>query len=215
MHPVPRMASTSKRSTSRVDASISRRVDRRSRDSWTRPLRRMRRAIDSSVRLIHACHRMVVSSERWAGPRPIKATNQLLRVSSRLVEAAEQLMRAGHSLKDTVECLERTPDEHAAGAPGKLIDATARWFDAAKRLDVLSNRVDADIAWLREWVTSLEFLNWPIPDSGWLRSRLASRRAGLARLYRSYATTATEAVRRLHRGRAPPLLDPARSDSSQ
>src|SRR5207302_2525429 len=145
----------------------------------------------------------------WAGPRPIKATNQLLRVSRSLGDAAGQLMRAGYSLKDTVECLDWTPDEYAAGAPGKLIDATARWFDAAKRLDALSNRVVADIAWLREWVTSLEFLNWPIPDSGWLRSRLAARRAGLARLYRSYAKTATEAVRRLHRGRAPPLLDPA------
>src|SRR5438552_2644565 len=206
-----RMTSTSKRSTSRVDASISRRADRRSRGSWRRPFRRMRRAIRSSVLLIDACHRAIVSSERWAAPRPIKATNQLLRVSHSLAAIAKQLVRAGDCLKDTVECLDRAPEDHTADAPLRLIEATAQWFDAANRLASLSNRVDADFAWLREWVTSLEFLNLTVPDRGWLRSRLTSPRVGLTSPQAFLGTMPTDAIRRLHRSRAPPRLEPAHS----
>jgi hypothetical protein len=202
------MTNVSTRSTSRKDASTpSRRLDLRSRDSWTRPLRRMRRAIDSSVRLLDACHSLVISSRRCAAPRPIRATNQLMRVSNWLVEAAKQLARAGRGLNDTLDSIGWAPEHVVERAPGRVIDATARWIDAANRLARLSSRVDADFAWLREWVTSLEFLNLPAPASDWLRSRFTSRRVDLRRSRRLFAQPASDAVRSLHRGRAPPRLE--------
>jgi hypothetical protein len=106
----------------------------------TRPLRRSRHSIDSTVGRIDASSRVIEAAERFAPSRPIAATKQLLLVALWLAEAAAHLDRAARGFHETFDWI-------AAGA-GSMADAqhltevTRRWTDATRRLVEVSNRLD-------------------------------------------------------------------------
>jgi hypothetical protein len=142
------MARAGIRITARSTANDSRRpgVSPREADCdrrlpWRRSLRRTRRAIDSSLRLLDSCQCVIDGSERSAAGRALHTNRQLRHAAGWLTEAVAQLQRAGHGLRDTADAAARSP-ERAADAPGRLIDATARWLDGAARIAALSDRLE-------------------------------------------------------------------------
>src|SRR3954451_19122274 len=114
------MARAANRSTLEGAANESRRAHRASRRSdrdrpmpWRRSLRRTRRAIDSSMRLLGSSWRVVDVSERWAARRPLQTSRQLQRIACWLTEAEGQLQRAVHGLRDTADDAARSPERAA------------------------------------------------------------------------------------------------------
>src|SRR4051812_14321791 len=111
---------------------------RERRRSWIRPFRRTRRAIDVTLRLIDSSCRAIDACERLAAAHPIRATRQFEQVSGWIAEASEQLGNGARELSATFDNIERAP-LFAGDAPQLLIEAMARWIDAAARLATISN----------------------------------------------------------------------------
>jgi len=199
--------------------------DRDRRRSWTRRLRRTRRAIDCTNRLIDSSLRVIEASERIAAERPVRATSQLKLVAGWLAEAAEQLDSATLHLRATADRAAESP-ELAMDAPKKLVDASLGWINAAQELAELSDRFDDTFGWLVDSVKSGAI---PIPpeeqtdDAGDPSPRLRLIPAPLLppdwfgyqryvtpcipdRRQRSARLTVVEAARRIFRGRAPPFV---------
>jgi hypothetical protein len=115
-------------------------------------LRRSRHSIDSTVRRIDASARVINAAGRFAPSRPVAATRQLLLVALWLAEASAHLHRATQGFEETFNRI-------AAGAGSMadaqgLVDVTARWVDASRRLLEVSGRLDLAFAQLHGGVIS-------------------------------------------------------------
>jgi hypothetical protein len=211
------------------NAKTSRRAGLRSRglgrsrgESWTRPFRRSRRAIDSTLRLIDTSRRVINACDTFAGVRPLRATRQLQRVSGWLSQAAARLRRGVECLNATTDSIAIAPTD-AGDAPERLIDATERWIDAASQLAMLSNRLDetfaklvAYVGWTVEPLDLSELFKKKRPAPRPVTIRHPSPRVLSientrifcihVRRQRSARVTVAEAPRRIFRGRAPPLV---------
>jgi hypothetical protein len=197
---------------------------REGRRAWTRPFRRMRRAIEVTLSLIETSSRAIDACESIAEQHPLRAGRQLDQVSGWLVEASEQLGRGVKALSEANDQVARVP-AYAGGAPRLLIVATAQWIDAAAKLAMLSNRLDDSSTALVDYVTGG---NAPLDLSELQpRSIPARKRISFAlrppslkflsienrrvfcihvRRQRSARVTVAEAPRRIVRGRAPPVV---------
>ena len=195
------------------------RVERRERrPSWARPLRRLRRAIDSSLRLIDSTRRVIEASEQFAARRPIWTSQALRRASDRLIDASIRL--------DTAVCIMLAP-EHAADevqellttATWRWIDATAQWSGVSRQLRDLQESLHDSLeqgtvrpepdhpADRRPRIVIVPRM---IPARLFLiyrRSTARDRIASVPLRRRPKAPAATgDAPRQISRGRAPPLF---------
>jgi hypothetical protein len=217
-------------SASRRNARHSRRAglcsfgaSRRHGRSWAWRFRRTRQAIDSSLRLIETSCRVVEAAERYAARHPLRAGRQYKRVAEWIGEITVQLSSAARTLKAGVDELGRTTGD-AGNVPEVLTRATARWVDAVGKLTTLSSRLDDTFDLICEAIGSGTTLDLsalftrpsgiaprvirlrPVPllrlSRGSGCNRVIQRRRRAARL------TYADAVRRIVRGRAPPLVSP-------
>ncbi|HEU4887456.1 MAG TPA: hypothetical protein VFV49_06195, partial [Thermoanaerobaculia bacterium] len=108
---------------------------------WTRPLRRLRRAIDCSLRLIDGSRKVAEASERTAAERRGRTSRELCRASGWLARAAERLERAAFDLGQTNLAILDAP-ERAGGVPALILDETQRWLEAAQHLSSVSEQLD-------------------------------------------------------------------------
>jgi len=198
---------------------------RERRQSWIRSLRRTRRAIAGSLRLIDQSCRVLNACERLAVDHPIRATRQFQRICGWLGEATARLERGAECLRATNDSVALVP-AYAGDAPGLMIDVVARWIDAAEKLEAISNRWDDSFTVLIGYVDGgtapldlSELYRRIGPAPG--RIRLIIRRRPSLKLLsrensrvfcihvrrqRSVRLTVAEAPRRIFRGRAPPFL---------
>ena len=198
---------------------------RERRQSWIRSLIRTRRAIAGSLRLIDQSCRVLNACERLAVDHPIRATRQFQRICGWLGEATARLERGAECLRATNNSVTLAP-AYAGDAPELMIDAVARWIDAAGKLEEISNRWDdsftALIGYVEGGTAPLDLSELyrrigPAP----VRIRLIIRRRpslkflsrAISRVFcihvrrqRSVRLTVAEAPRRIFRGRAPPFL---------
>src|SRR5258708_205166 len=193
--------------------------------SWIQSLRRTRRAIAGSVRLIDRPCRVLNACEKIAADHPIRATRQFQRICGWLGEATARLGRGAACLRATNNSVALAP-AYAGDAPGLMIDAVARWIDAAEKLDAISNRWDDSFTALIGYIESgtapldLSELYRRIGPNPALIRLIIRRRPSLkflsresrrifcihVRRQRSARVTVTEAPKRIFRGRAPPFL---------
>ncbi len=206
------------RPTSSKHATRSRRGRCRRPESWRSPLRRVRRAIASSLRLIEASRRVVDASPEFALQRPVRTTRRLQQVSGWLVGATRRLSRAIDTLQEATLDLE--PGDLSPDLPAHVFDATTRYLVVAARLMETSERLDITFAWLLDSAKNGLIL----PDPCLYRSPAPVARIPLGRLLlpkwpssehvppmtihlrrrRSTPKIADEPARRVVRGRAPP-----------
>jgi hypothetical protein len=185
-----------------------------------RRFRRTRQTINRSLRLIEASGRVIDAAERFAARRPTRAARKYKRVSGWLDEASMQLSSAIRALSVTAVKIARSP-EQAADAP-PLLEATARWAGAAAKLSALSDRLDDTFDLIVDAVetgTTLDFSelfrNPIVPARRAIRLRplpprrlscsMARIRVIHSRRRRSARLTLADGVRRIFRGRAPPI----------
>ena len=225
------MANAENRSGSQRNANDSRRAglrssgsDRDRRRSWTRPYRRTRRAIESSLHLINACRRVIEATESLAAERPIRAARRIQVASGWLDRAMAQLSCAAAGLRKTRDRAAQSP-ELALDAPAKLAEVTVQWAKAAMELDTFSARLEHASAWLLDGVksgsiaipieeqgadarkadTTFRLIAPPILPPDWFPYESNNAPCIPAR-QRSICLTVAEAARRIFRGRAPPLV---------
>src|SRR5262245_36646360 len=109
------------------------------RQPFTRPLRRSRHALESTLNRIEASARVIDAAERFGLLRPAAAAKQLVLVALWLAEAAVHLDRAGRGLDETFTWLAIAVPP--ADVPQRIGDATARCLDAGGQLVHLYNRL--------------------------------------------------------------------------
>ena len=97
------------------------------RRAWVRPFRRLHRALDSSVHLISRSLLSAGASERRAHRRPIRASRELDKASDLVLRASSRLSQAARELSKVHACIARDPAS-AGDAPELLIMATERWI---------------------------------------------------------------------------------------
>jgi hypothetical protein len=226
------VANAENRSGSQRNANLSRRAglrsfgsDRDRRRSWTRPYRRTRRAIESSLHLISACRRVIEATESLAAERPIRAARRIQVASGWLDRAMAQLHCAAAGLRKTRDRAAQSP-EFAFDAPAKLAEATVQWAKAAMELDAFSQRLERASAWLLDGVksgsiaipveeqgadagktvTTFRLIAPPILPPDWFPYENNDAPCIPLRRQRSVCPTVAEAARRIFRGRAPPLV---------
>jgi hypothetical protein len=225
------VANAENRPASRRNANHSRRArarsfaaDRDRRRSWTRPYRRTRRAIESSLDLINACRRVIEATESLAAERPIRAARRIALASGWLDRAMRQLDCAAAALRKTRDRAAQSPDL-ALDAPAKLTEAAAQWMKAAGQLAAFSRRLEDTSTWLFDGVTggsiaipveeqgadagktvnTFRLIAPPILPPDWFPYESDDAPCIPAR-QRSVCLTVVEAARRIFRGRAPPLV---------
>jgi hypothetical protein len=195
----------------RRGASHSRRGGVRWRRPCTRPLRRSRHSIDSTLQRIEASARVIEAAGRFAPSRPIAATRKLLLVALWLAEAAAHLGRAARGFEETFDWI-------AAGT-GSMADAqhltevTVRWTDASRRLVEVSNRFDAVFGQLHgaviSGVISPESHTPAFPVQAEASRTIVAHRGDDAPLFIFEPRAAGRVLagaRSISRGRAPPFL---------
>ena len=97
------------------------------RKAWARPIRRLHRALDSSVHLISRSLLSAGASERRAQRRPIRSSRELEKIEELILLASSRLSQAARELAKVHACIARDP-ENAGDAPELLILATERWI---------------------------------------------------------------------------------------
>jgi hypothetical protein len=224
------VANAENRPASRQNANHSRRArvrscgsDRDSRRSWTRPFRRTRRAIESSLHLINACRSVIEATESLAAVRPIRAARRIELASGCLDRAMKQLDCAAAALRKTRDCAAQSP-ELALDAPAKLAEVAAQWMKAAGQLAAFSQRLEDTSTWLFEGVTGgsiaipveeqtgnagktiFRLIAPPFLPPDWFPYESNDVPCIPLRRQRSLCPTVAEAARRIFRGRAPPLV---------
>jgi len=212
------MRNAHSRPASRKRATRSRRERCGRPESWRSPLRRVRGALASSLRLIDASQRVVDDSPEFALQRPFRTTRRLHQVVGWLANANARLRRAIATLDDATRNL--APADLSPELPAHLLDATARSIVVAARLVETSERLDRTMAWLLDSGKSGLFL----PDPCLYRQPAPVARIPLwrplvpkwpssvgvppvtihVRRRRSTPKIADEPARRVSRGRAPP-----------
>ncbi len=206
------MAHPAQRQSSPADANRARQTGLPSRDaclerrsSWSRPFRRLRRAIDFSERSIQASCRVLLATERLAPGAPVPTSRQLCRAAGRLTEAAVALTRAALGLQ--------VPDTPEAADP--LIGVALVWIETAGKMTGLAERLHTHVLTTRPPVT----VAVPITPRPLLRPRQIRICDGLSfaslRRSRPRVTTSANAPRQISRGRAPPLASSCSFSSPQ
>lgn len=196
---------------------LSPRERRERRLPWTRPLRRLRRAIDCSLRLIDGSRKVAEASERRG-----RTSRELCRASGWLARAAERLDRAAFDLGQTNLAILDAP-ERAGGVRAVILDETQRWLEAAQHLSSVSEQLDELAARLfgsgdgftvpsvravdgRPRIVTAPRLVWARPFLRLRRSRMRERLLSvIARRRRLRPMRPADAPRRISRGRAPPF----------
>jgi hypothetical protein len=193
---------------------------RERRESWLRPFRRTRRAIQASLRLIDSTRRLIDACQRSAVDHPLLVTRRLACASTRLCKVSERLGRGLEGWNETSHRLALSP-LYAGDAPELLIAAITRWTEAATQLAALSNRVDDTFSWLFDYVSSgapldlneLFRKDGPAPRLTTRRSLPAALFSERSRIFcihvrrrRRARLTVVEAPVRIFRGRAPPAV---------
>jgi hypothetical protein len=146
---------------------------------------------------------------------PLGASRQLQRVAGWLTAAEARLQHAVLDLRATADDAARLP-EQAAEAPGELIDAAARLLHSASQIAALSERVeDASNRLLAAATIGAVSFDLPGPTSrqaAAVSPLIPRTRKDVGRVHaipirrrQSRAVAVAEAVRRIFRGRAPPL----------
>lgn len=196
---------------------VSRGTGRVRRSAWLRRFRRTRQTIDRALRLIEASGRVIDAAERFAARRPTRAARKYMRVYGWLDEASMQLASSIRALTVTAVKIVRSP-EQASDAP-PLLETTVRWAGAVAKLSALSGRLDVTVDLILDAVetgTTLDFSELfrnPIVPAR-IRLRPLPRRLSCdparirvihSRRRRSARLTLADGVRRIIRGRAPPL----------
>jgi hypothetical protein len=218
------MAHARNSSTLEATADESRRGYRASRRSagdrsmrWRPSLRRVRRALDSSVRLIDSSRRFLRVSEGCAARRPDHASRQLERAAYWLTKAERRVWGAAKDLRNAADDAGYSPECERETAHRRFADATERWLSSTAEVKALYDRLDK--------TSSLLLVTFDLPgldhDS---RQKAAAprlitgrllleirlpRESGRIRLIcirrqRSRSAAFAEAARRVFRGRAPP-----------
>ena len=192
------------------------------REAWTRPLRRLRRALASSRSLIDWTWSVIATSDEVGNERPIAATQDLQRALRWLRTAQTDLNRAARGLRDTTESIAVAP-ERAGGVPEMLIYATSEWIMLAADLTMAMNRlcelhddilgalVEGEIVPEQEWRLFRQRVI-PAPRVNPVRTFLLVRRSSArdrissvsVRRRRPAAMPTADAPRKISRGRAPP-----------
>jgi hypothetical protein len=192
------------------------------REAWTRPLRRLRRAIASSRSLIDWTWRVIEDSDQSGNDRPIGASQDLQRAMRWLRTAQADLARAARGLRETNESIATAP-ERADAVPEMLIFATSEWILMATNLAMAMNRiselhhdlleamVNGDIVPELEWrpfrqrIIAAPRVN---PVRAFLLIRRSSARDRISsvsvRRQRPAALPTADAPRKISRGRSPP-----------
>ena len=223
------MARARNSSTLEATADVSRHGHRASRRplgdrpaQWRRSLRRARRAIDSSERLLDSSRHFIRVSEECT-TRPHQASRRLKLAACWLNQAEGRLQQAVHTLRKTAEDAGHSP-ECDRETVGRLVDATERWVYSIAQMAALHNRLDNASSLLLAAVT-VGAVTFDLPgldnDSRQkaaapplitgrllLKIRLP-RESGRIRLVaircrRSRPVAFAETARRVFRGRAPP-----------
>lgn len=193
------------------------------RRAWVRPLRRLHRALDSSVHLISRSLLSAGASERRAQRRPIGASRELEKVGDLIVLASSRLSQAARELSKMHACIARDP-ENAGDAPELLILATERWIFMAGWLaesaDSVFDRHEDVIEGIRNGTLVPEASAFPrprivlaprpVPIRAFLRLRQHRVRDRITPLLDRRRRTPRPAALRVPRrsvlGRAPPLF---------
>ena len=200
-----------------------RRPQGQQREAWVRPLLRLHRALDTSVRLITSTLLASGACSRRAQRRPIQASKELHEVSERLVRASSRLKWAAIELEQMKACIVREP-EKAGDAPELFVMATQRLMFMGEWLAESAGQV---FTLHREMLEGLEtgvlipeperpasprirLAPRPVPIRAFLRlrqPRVVDRIAPLLhRRRRTPRPAALRVPRRSVLGRAPPLF---------
>jgi hypothetical protein len=196
------------------------------RPSWVAPMRRVRRAVCSSLDALADSCRRLAESEGCHARKPRAASRHLEHATVSRRRAAEHLDRAARRMDVALQALARAPHE-GAGAPAQMIELTQRFLDAAGRLAQTSNRIECMRAMIRasadsrvgipDAIEPAEAARWVLMINRrftrpWLlQLNLPSLRETIAeflfpRRTRPASPGVAEGVRRVCRGRAPPRL---------
>lgn len=181
-------------------------VDAAKRAAWRAPLRRARRAVDCALRRVEASNRVIDATLRFAAGRPLETSRRLQRLGDWMVDAQAHLSRVVRELHRSAECAALAP-ETASAAPALLVDTTARWLDAAVRLDAVSGRVVQTSALLADHARcrpAFFAAGAERPAVPALARRPHPAPPVLIRPQWFVTTTTAEAARSVSRGRAPP-----------
>jgi hypothetical protein len=176
---------------------------------WYRPLRTLHRAVASSKRLIDHARGVIEAAQRSARQRPLWAARRLNQASHLLMDAADLIHRATDAALEVNACLAFAPREEQF-APQRLAEDAKRMMDAACDLTMASNELDVAVAnaLLLEragYVTDSRPVIITAPPLGIGLFDDDSPRLPLRRR-RSVLGTIEDAVRRVCRGRAPPMV---------
>jgi len=190
-------------------------------------MRRVRRAVCSSLGALADSCRRLEESEGCHARRPRAATRYLRHANLLLRRAAQHLGRASERMGDATQALAHAPHD-GAGAPAVMIELTQRFLDVAGRVAETSNRIECTAAMIRasadRWGADIPDAIEPAEVARWalminrrytrpwlLELDLPSLRETIAKFLFPRRTRPTspgvaEGVRRVCRGRAPPRL---------
>jgi hypothetical protein len=214
------MARARNSSTLEATADESRRGHRASRRSagdrpmrWRSSLRRVRKALDSSVRLIDSSCRFLRVSEGCAARRPGHALRQLKRAAYWLTKAERRVWGAARDLRNAADDAGYSPKRERETAQRRFADATERWLSSTAEVKALYDRLDKTSSLLLVTFDLRGLDNDSrqkrLITGGLLHEIRLPRESGRIRLItirrqRSRPAAFAEAARRLFRGRAPP-----------
>src|ERR1700760_1320658 len=191
------------------------------RESWRRLFQRGKRNLRSAEGFISMARQIIDVCEAIAIEHPLKAVQEMQRVTGLLVEASERFGRVLDCICETRDRIAEAPEE-AGDAPARMIADTQRLIASGTELALLGNRFDQSFAALIDYVRSGKA---PLDLSELLRRRvhpvpvLARHPAPKAlsiendrifcihvRRQRSVLVTVADAPKWVSRGRAPPLV---------
>jgi hypothetical protein len=223
------VSSARRQQHSRKHAKVARRkcvAGRTPPERWVHPLRRVRRVVASSQRLIDDARR-AIGSQNLSALRLVRCTRDLSRARRGLDLAAERLGRAVCVLREVTDSMVGAPACSDAAAR-TLAVATSTWLEVTKDLNRASNMLDGMhellvncmqigvITVVPEWeptpVRRIRVIPPPRTDSvrWFLIVRLASARDRISsvpvRRPRPVAIAIADAPRLISRGRAPPSI---------
>jgi len=172
---------------------------------WFRPLRSMHRAVDSSRRRIASAGAAIRASRTFGARRQLWNARRLNQAARWLVEAADHIHRATDAMLEAKAALAQEGERFAAE---RLAEDARRMLEAAGDLNRVTIELDAAVAkallleqsgYVADQRPAITVAPPCIP--------LSEDDAPLPlRRRRSVLTTIEDAVRRVCRGRAPPMV---------
>jgi hypothetical protein len=215
----------SRKDSGRRAKRMPRRGTRRGRrPEWVGRLRRFKRVLAASWRIMHVTLNAADRVADRAARCPIRTSRDLQRLEAHLLGASARLRRALRVFEETKDSMLRE-SECPADAPWLLTEATVRWLVTAQALaasadelfalheklleDVRSGLLtpEAETPRRRPRIITVQHL---ISARDFLLCRRSSAHDRIAsipaRRRRTSARPAADAPRRISRGRAPPLV---------